>query len=193
MHKRALRKLYLQKRAALTEEQYQARNERIFTQFFKAFSFPIPTVVHCFLPSTRQREVNTYPIIRQLQTLDNVQIIVPRCASSQTLTHHRLTPDTTLVPNRWGIPEPTDNLFVSPQQIDLVLTPLLAFDQRGYRVGYGKGFYDRFLAQCRPDMQKIGLSWEPPVPAIDDVDDYDVALDGCVMPDGVWWLEDKPS
>ena len=193
MHKRALRKLYLQKRADLTEEQYQARNECIFTRFFKAFTFSTSAVVHCFLPSTRQREVNTYPIIRQLQTLDNVQIIVPRCVSSQTLTHHQLTPDTTLVPNRWGIPEPTDNLFVSPQQIDLVLIPLLVFDQRGYRVGYGKGFYDRFLAQCRPDAQKIGLSLEPPVTVIDDVDDYDVALDGCVMPDGVWWLQDKPT
>ena len=96
-------------------------------------------------------------------------------------------------PQSLGHPEPTDNLFVSPQQIDLVLIPLLVFDQRGYRVGYGKGFYDRFLAQCRPDAQKIGLSLEPPVTVIDDVDDYDVALDGCVMPDGVWWLQDKPT
>ena len=187
MHKQALRKLYLQKRAALTEEQYQARNKRIFAQFFKAFSFPTPTVVHCFLPSTRQREVNTYPIIRQLQALGTVQVAVPR-VSSHTLTHHWLTPDTTLVPNRWGIPEPVDSASLAPQQIDLVIIPLLTFDQRGYRVGYGKGFYDRFLAQCRPDTQKIGLSWEPPVAVIKDVDEHDVALDSCVMPEGVWWL-----
>lgn len=185
MDKQALRRLYLQKRVALSEEEYQRRNERIFIQFFKTFTFTTPTVVHCFLPSVRQREVNTYLIIRQLQTLGNVQIVVPRCASSQTLTHHWLTPDTALVYNRWGIPEPVDSSSVSPQQIDLVLIPLLAFDQRGYRVGYGKGFYDRFLAQCRPNTRKIGLSLEPPVHVINDVDEYDVALDGCVTPSGV--------
>ena len=193
MHKQALRKLYLQKRADLTEEQYLDKNERIFAQFFKTFSFSPPTVIHCFLPSVRQREVNTYPIIRRLQTLGNTQIVVPRCASLQTLTHHRLTPDTALVPNRWGIPEPVNSPAVSSQHIDFVIVPLLIFDQRGYRVGYGKGFYDRFLAQCRSDTQKIGLSWEPPVAVIEDVDDYDVALDGCVMPDGVWWFQDKPT
>jgi 5-formyltetrahydrofolate cyclo-ligase len=68
----------------------------------------------------------------------------------------------------------------------MVLIPLLAFDKAGHRVGYGKGFYDRFLADCRPDVQKVGLSLELPIESITDPNPFDVPLDAVVMPDGIW-------
>ncbi len=77
--------------------------------------------------------------------------------------------------------------------IDWVLVPLLAFDRRGHRVGYGKGFYDRFLAGCRSDARKIGLSLFAPVVAIDDIGSQDVALDAVVTPDRVWTFGKTPS
>ena len=114
----------------------------------------------------------------------SVRLLVPRCdTETMALTHHELTPDTVLKNNRWGIPEPVDSSAHSPREIDVVLVPLLAFDRQGHRVGYGKGFYDSFLNQCRADTLKVGLSLFPAVKRIDDVFAEDVALDAVVMPE----------
>jgi 5-formyltetrahydrofolate cyclo-ligase len=85
-----------------------------------------------------------------------------------------------------GIPEPVQGELIPDEQIDLVFVPLLAFDKKGNRVGYGKGFYDRFLAQCRPNTQKMGLSFFCPIDEISDVDPWDVKLDSCICPDKIW-------
>ena len=66
---------------------------------------------------------------------------------------------------------------------DLVIVPLLAFDKKGYRVGYGKGFYDRFLQNSK--TLKIGLSFFAPTEEIIDVHLNDVRLDKCITPAGI--------
>ena len=75
--------------------------------------------------------------------------------------------------------------MIMPETLDLVFVPLLAFDKTGQRVGYGKGFYDRFLAACRPDTIKIGLSLETSVAQVADVHEGDVVLDYVITPAGV--------
>lgn len=67
-------------------------------------------------------------------------------------------------------------------KIDVVFVPLLAYDNKGNRVGYGKGFYDHFLSECREDVVKIGLSFFEPEEAIEDVSATDIRLDYCVTP-----------
>jgi 5-formyltetrahydrofolate cyclo-ligase len=64
----------------------------------------------------------------------------------------------------------------------MIIIPLLAFDEKGYRVGYGKGFYDRYLKECREDCLKIGLSYFEAVPSVDDAAEFDVPLDFCITP-----------
>ena len=76
------------------------------------------------------------------------------------------TPVTQLVKNVWDIAEPTPDEHVKAGEIDVVVAPLLCFDQQGHRVGFGKGFYDRFMARCRPDCLKVGLSYVPPLDEI---------------------------
>jgi 5-formyltetrahydrofolate cyclo-ligase len=88
--------------------------------------------------------------------------------------------------NAYNIPEPVSSQAVHPSEIDLVLLPLLAFDQQGYRVGYGKGFYDRFLQHCRKDCVKVGLSYFDAVPSIEDANEFDVPLDYCITPQKVY-------
>ena len=187
MKKSELRQQYPARRAALSEANYQQKNRQLVEQLFATYSFNQFRTVHCFIPSTRQREVDTWPIIRQLWTMPSVRVLVPRCdTGTMTLTHHELTPDTVLENNRWGIPEPVSSPAQLAQDIDLVLVPLLAFDRQGHRVGYGKGFYDGFLKECRPDTLKIGLSLFPPVERIKDTFAGDVALDAVVMPGKGW-------
>jgi len=75
---------------------------------------------------------------------------------------------------------------VNDAEIDMVLVPLLCFDRQGHRVGYNKGFYDKFLKRCRPDCLKIGLGYFPPEAAIDDISSFDVKLDHCITPESIF-------
>ena len=72
--------------------------------------------------------------------------------------------------------------LVSCEKIDAVLIPLLCFDKKGFRVGYGKGFYDRFLQNCPSNCLKIGLSHYEAIEEIEDVNEFDVRLDYCLTP-----------
>ena len=84
--------------------------------------------------------------------------------------------------NLYGIPEPVEGTVVQPSQIDVVFVPLLAFDLKGFRVGYGKGFYDRYLPLCRPDIVKVGFSFFEAIGQIADINEFDVPLDYCITP-----------
>lgn len=185
MKKSQLRQAYRARRASLSEEAYRQKNQQLAERLLA--TYPFAGTVHCFLPAEKQREVDTWPIIRRLWTMPRVRVLAPRCCpSGNKLAHHRLSSDTPLENNRWDIPEPTDSPEYPASTVDWVLVPLLAFDQRGHRVGYGKGFYDRFLAECRPDARKIGLSLFPPVEQINDTNAQDVALDAVLTPDKSW-------
>jgi 5-formyltetrahydrofolate cyclo-ligase len=92
------------------------------------------------------------------------------------------TKNTSLELNEFDIPEPINEKAVQNSQIDLVLVPLLIFDQFGHRVGYGKGFYDRFLSECRADTIKIGLCDFSSVQQISPVLPSDIAMDFCITP-----------
>ena len=190
MNKVTLRQEFLAKRKACTETEIKRRSQLIAWRFFdflkKKHSDVTSSTLHTFLPIKRQNEIDTWIIIRCLWAeYSNVSVVVPVTdASVNTLRHYPLLPQTTLVENRWGIPEPITyhQPPLEPFDVDIVLVPLLAFDQQGQRVGYGGGFYDRFLAQCRPDCLKIGLSLFEPIEQISDIDSMDIRLDGCITP-----------
>ncbi len=107
---------------------------------------------------------------------------------TKAMEHYLWNDETKLVTNRWGIqePDPETSQPIKIQSIDSILIPLLAFDKKGSRVGYGGGYYDRFLPQCRPDALKIGLSFFEPIEEVEDVADWDVKLDVCVTPTVVY-------
>lgn len=106
--------------------------------------------------------------------------------AANQLENVRYSAETKLAVNKWRILEPQNGELVAPQKLDAVLIPLLTFDKRGFRVGYGKGFYDKFLKTCRADCPKIGLSLFPPTEKIADAADFDVPLDWCVTPETVF-------
>jgi 5-formyltetrahydrofolate cyclo-ligase len=94
--------------------------------------------------------------------------------------------DTRFRKNQYNIYEPQDGEAVNPEAMDMIFVPLLAFDEKGCRVGSGKGFYDRYLSQCRADCLKIGFSYFEPIDVIDDRHEFDVPLDLCVTPTSVY-------
>jgi len=102
------------------------------------------------------------------------------------MSHFLLTDNTVLKKSLYGIPEPVDGIEIAPNKIDVVFIPLLAFDNVGNRVGYGKGFYDQFLSECKPDVIKIGLSFFEPESFIEDINKNDIPLNYCVTPNKVF-------
>ena len=98
------------------------------------------------------------------------------------MTNYLLTDNTKFQKNEYDIYEPIDGLEVAKSKIDVVFVPLLAYDKKGNRVGYGKGFYDIFLSKCREDVVKIGLSFFEQEELIEDVSQSDIKLDFCVTP-----------
>jgi 5-formyltetrahydrofolate cyclo-ligase len=181
-----LRRQMLERRRQLPAAELAQRSTQVAAHFFDAFDVRAWRTVHVFLPIRRRQELNTWPIIHRLWAdYPLVSVVVPVVVANGRLTHRLLTSKTELVENAWGIPEPVQAEEVSPAALDAVLLPLLAFDEQGHRVGYGKGFYDRFLSEC-PQALRIGLSLEPPVPLIADAWAGDVALHACVTPKRVW-------
>ncbi len=140
---------------------------------------------HLFLPITQKKEVDTSYILSILQGKDK-NVVLPKMADDQNLKHFLLTDSTVIKPNKWGVPEPLDGLEVPIHKIDVVFIPLLAFDTKGNRVGYGKGFYDIFLKECNPNVVKIGLSLFEAEESIDDIAPDDVPLDYCITPNKVY-------
>ena len=86
------------------------------------------------------------------------------------------------IKNKFNILEPLDGEIIQPQLLDIIFVPLIAFDNKGYRVGYGKGFYDRYLPGCRKDAVKMGFSFFDAVDKIDDINEFDVPLNLCITP-----------
>lgn len=186
MQKQDLRREFLQKRKALTETEVEGFSRKIHDWFFRSIPVHAYATIHTFLPIKRNNEIDTWLIINTLQKDFATDIVIPKSHDDGTMSHYLLTKDTVFEENKWKIPEPISNIQHPTSSIDLVLIPLLCFDKKGYRVGYGKGYYDRFLAECRPDVMKIGLSIFEPVEQIKDVDAYDIRLDYCITPNKIW-------
>ena len=153
----------------------------------KILTLPIweNTYFHIFLPITEQKEVNTEFILHLLSGKDKEIIVSKADFETRKMTHFLLTDNTKIRKNEYNIPEPVDGIEIPSHKIDVVFVPLLAFDKKGHRVGYGKGFYDKFLSECKPDIIKIGLSFFEPEELIIDVFEGDIKLDYCVTPNSI--------
>lgn len=184
MTKRELRKVYLEKRRELSTEAFHKLNEQLCDRFFSEAHVSSFHVLHTFLPIEKNREVDTWLIIDRLRNaFPATKIAIPRINNhTAELEHYYFESREHLENNTWGIPEPVKGIPVAAEKIDAVLVPLLAFDRQGHRIGYGRGFYDRFLSQCRPDCIKIGLSLFAPEEKIDDTSEKDIPLDIVITP-----------
>ncbi len=189
MTKYDLRKIRLAEQKSFSQTERNQKSQRISKRFFEAFDLSRVNFLHCFLSIEKFNEIDTNLIFQRIwQEFPHITTLVPR-VNFQTLEieHFKYTPATKLVENAWKIPEPAaGGETIGAAEIDLVLVPLLAFDECGNRVGYGKGFYDKFLQKCRADNLKIGLSYFATVTPISNVQDFDIKLDFCVTPQGIF-------
>ena len=185
MLKKELRQKYKELRKQLSENDIEEWSLQIANQLIRLDIWQ-HSFYHLFLPIESQKEVNTEYILQVLAGKDKNIVLSKSDFSTREMTHFLLTDNTTIKKNAYDIPEPIDGLEVPVSKIDVVFVPLFAFDEKGNRVGYGKGFYDKFLAECKPEILKIGVSFFESEKVISDVLNTDIQLDLCVTPTKVY-------
>ncbi|HVZ58072.1 MAG TPA: 5-formyltetrahydrofolate cyclo-ligase [Chitinophagaceae bacterium] len=183
MLKSEARKLYRKKRQALTAAD-RARLDDLLLIQFQTLRLPMVHTILAYQAMESHNEPPTDSLVGFLEFRNPaLHVCYPRTDFANTrLEAVLIDPDTGFELSSQGIPEPVGGTVTGPGAIDLVLVPTLVFDRAGNRVGYGKGFYDRFLSQCRPDCIKVGLCYFAPVDKIMDRSHFDVPLTACVTP-----------
>lgn len=186
MNKNALRKFFAERRASLSNEELEGACFRIGEQLRSAIDFADISFLHHFI--SINREVDTSVALSGvLSDYPLIQRVAPRVNKLENHLEHLLIDDASvLIKSKWGIPEPSGTELIAEKLMDIVIVPLFCFDRHGHRVGYGGGFYDRFLAKCRADCLKIGVSHFGPIDQILDIHTGDVQLDYCITAEKVY-------
>lgn len=180
--KKQIRKEYIAKRRQFTTTEVNAWSQAIAKHFFQS-DFMNAQTFHVFLSMPKFNEVNTQYIIEELWR-QNRDVVVPKMKEKELMCcpyKH----ETELVRNDWGIMEPASCSEVDYKLIDVVLVPLLIADKRGNRIGYGGGYYDRFLSKLNDTTKFVGINFFEP---IDEVlkEDYDILLDYLITPNDIY-------
>lgn len=181
MNKAELREIYKSKRAGLStsdvEELSMVISQRVLNEITVA-----KQKIHVFLPIKKFKEPDTFLLIKQLMMYGDVLYTSLSDKNSLQMKHVKFDTETKFKEDEWGIPVPVHAIPVENIHFDIILVPLLCCDKKGHRVGYGKGFYDRFLVQQKK-AKKIGISFFEPVESISDVDANDIELDMLITPE----------
>jgi 5-formyltetrahydrofolate cyclo-ligase len=189
MKKSEIRHIYKERRKGLTSAQILKLDDLMLIQF-QQLPIDIPAVIMTYAPMERWNEFDPqfitdycyfknpfqqlyYPLVTEI---DGYSIMLPVLVNDETEFEK----------SELGFIQPVAGIDVSPVDIDLIIVPLLAFDKKGYRVGYGKGYYDRFLSNCRADAIKIGFSYFEPVENIADANQFDIPLNFCITHDTIY-------
>lgn len=183
MNKKKLRSYYKKKRAEISSLKFEHLSIEIANQILNLPIWDFDNF-HVFMGVEKLKEINTNFVISILQGRDK-NIVIPKVISDDQLHHYLLTDSTKLKLNEWNILEPINGIEVEPKKIEVVFVPLLAFDLYGNRVGYGKGYYDKFLAECGKKCLKIGLSFFTPEKKIP-TSPLDIKLNYCVTPKKIY-------
>ena len=187
MNKEQLRKFFSEKRNALLPVEQAKLDDLLLIQFQKA-ALPFIAQLLSFWPIDENKEPNAHLITDYLEfNYPGLKTAYPRIdIFMDEIMAISTDAETSFLKNEFNIYEPEEGNWIDPVEINLVLVPLLAFDKKGYRVGYGKGYYDKFLAGCSKNCIKAGFSYFDPVDEIPDKADFDVPLNLCITPQTVY-------
>ncbi|MCC6700930.1 MAG: 5-formyltetrahydrofolate cyclo-ligase [Fluviicola sp.] len=184
MDKSALREKYRQLRLQLPPGELERLSEVIVEQTLTHFQLSEKTI-SLFLPIELQKEINTYLLWERARNVGATVAIPKSNFDTMEMRHYLFEHTDQLEINDKGIPEPKKGKIIAADRFDIVFVPLLAADKQGNRVGYGKGFYDRFLRKCSPSCQFIGLHYFDLEDKIEDVLPTDIRLNAIVTPEKV--------
>lgn len=181
MNKKELRAKYKALRRELSPDEIEEKSLAVANKILQLDLWE-KTYFHLFMTIEEQKEIQTEYILQVLAGYDKEIVVAKSHFETLEMTHYLLTDNTKFQKNEYNIFEPVDGIEVPNAKIEVVFVPLLAFDKKGNRVGYGKGFYDKFLSKCNKEVIKVGLSFFEAEEEIEGVFEGDIRLDYCVTP-----------
>jgi 5-formyltetrahydrofolate cyclo-ligase len=181
MLKSEIRSFYKEKRSGLSPNELERISSQVIALVRDSFSFK-DKYVSLFLPIERQKEINTFGLLENILQQGGYPVVAKSDFSDLSMNLFLYESANQLKLNDYGIPEPTSGTEIQAEQLDVVFVPLLGLDDKGFRVGYGKGFYDRLLGRCKPDCVFIGLHLFDEFTNVDDLHQNDIALHMCFTP-----------
>lgn len=187
MLKKELRDKYKKARIALSKRDRVINADLILINFQK-LELPFTNCVLTYLAAELLGEIDTSLILRYLEFKNpSLRIAAPRIdVKSEIFNAVEIKSNDVMHKNHFGVSEPASGKIIHPQEIDLAIVPLLAFDTKGFRVGFGKGYFDKFLSLCKPEAIKIGLSNYEAEEEIDDINTFDIPLNFCITPQNIY-------
>ena len=172
MNKQELRRTIRERKRAMTEEEIVERSNALAEKFYNSPAYQAASTIYGYLPYNQ--EVRTVPMLQRALD-DGKRVAVPKVYGEEMRFIY--LDDLTQVSKGYaGIPEPIADAPVAEDKQALVLMPGLAFDPQGHRIGYGGGFYDRFLAQ-EPHHPTLALCYEFQMQAHLDTEEFDIPVD----------------
>jgi 5-formyltetrahydrofolate cyclo-ligase len=186
MTKAELRNIYLQKRKTISAADSIIYLLKIFANL-NSFNLKNIHTLLTYNHIENKNEIAVSHINRALQQLHpHITFAYPVSnTATNTMQAMAVNKHTHWAINKYLISEPTNGQIINPADINMAIIPLLSFDQKGYRVGYGKGYYDKYLAKCS-NCIKVGLSFFEPEEFIADTNQYDVPLNYCITPQKIY-------
>lgn len=188
MLKAELRKFYKTKRTSITQKELERCSAEIAGHLFSFIDWRNKKV-SLFLPIERLKEINTFPILHGLSDLGATILLSRTNFETNGMELFVFENEQQIEINKWGIPEPIGGEKFNPKEVDVVILPLLISNEKGYRVGYGKGFYDRFLNECKSDVLKVGINFFDELVEIDDINVFDIPLDVLITPETIHYFK----
>ena len=172
VNKKELRALVREKKRAMTPAEIEEKSRILGKKFRECAAYQKAKTIYGYLPYNQ--EVRTVPILAQALA-DGKQVAVPKVYGDDM--KFILLPDLTRVSKGYaGIPEPIDDGPVAADEEALVLMPGLVFDKMGHRIGYGGGFYDKFLSR-EPDHPTVALCYDFQVMERIETEAFDIPVD----------------
>ncbi|MDN3657592.1 5-formyltetrahydrofolate cyclo-ligase [Ferruginibacter paludis] len=189
MYKSEIRNLYKTKRQQLSFSEREKMSDLMLIHF-QRLPIDIPTIILTYSPFQKMSEFDPQ-LITDYCFFKNrdMKLLYPVMMNDQNQCEMQavlVDDDSYFETNKYGIDEPVGCTAVPASEIELSIIPLISFDKTGNRVGYGKGYYDRFLNKCSPKSIKIGFSYFDAIDVIDDVNPYDIRLDYCITPERIF-------
>ncbi|MDN5332410.1 MAG: 5-formyltetrahydrofolate cyclo-ligase [Tepidanaerobacteraceae bacterium] len=181
--KKKLRYDYLEKRLSLSEKEVMEKSEKIMSHLFELEDFKKAGLVMFYVDC--RNEVMTKDAIERALAMGK-RVAVPKTVKGEGLLAIEIKSTGELACGTFGILEPVSDNIVNPLDIDLVLVPGIAFDRRGYRLGYGAGYYDMFLTKLREGVKKIGLAFEAQLADCIPAEAHDVRMDAVLTEKGMY-------
>ncbi|MCW3119154.1 MAG: 5-formyltetrahydrofolate cyclo-ligase, partial [Chitinophagaceae bacterium] len=169
MLKAEARKLYRNKRKDLSGPE-KAKSDDLLLIQFQTVQLPFVHTLLTYWPIEENHEPDTHLFTGYIEFKNPaLKILYPQSDFSKNgMRAIEVNVDTAFKLSKHNIHEPVDGIVVQPAAIDLIFVPMLISDKEGYRIGYGKGFYDKYLDKCREDFIKVGFCYFDPIDKIDD-------------------------